>query len=162
MLTIRKARRSDLDALVSLWKELSEHHVSFGRRDRNLTPHLRQRPDAARVFAAWARKHVGSRKGVVYLAEVDGKPAGYTLVFIKRNPFHSKVREIGFIDQLLVKGKFRGRKISSALFREAMVWFRRKRIRHLSLFVMERNRIPQSIYRKWGFFPFVVEMRKNL
>ena len=31
-----------------------------------------------------------------------------------------------------------------------------------NLNVLEKNRVPQSIYKKWGFFPYVVEMRKNL
>ena len=99
---------------------------------------------------------------MIQLATMDGKPAGYSLVFIKTNPFNSRIRKIGLIDHLFVKKELRGRKISSALVREAITWFRRKGIRHLSLFVLERNRIPQAIYRKWGFFPFVVEMRKNL
>jgi GNAT superfamily N-acetyltransferase len=96
------------------------------------------------------------------LAEVDGNAVGYSFIFIKPNPFSLKITKLGYIDHLLVKQEFRGQGISSALNSKAMGWFRRKRIRHLSLHVLEPNKTAQAIYRKWGFFPFVVEMRKNL
>jgi ribosomal protein S18 acetylase RimI-like enzyme len=162
VLTIRKAKRSDVPALLLLWRELFDHHTSFGHTDRKLSPLLQRGRETARRFAAWAGKNIGSKKGVVYLAEVDGRPAGYVLAFIKPNPFNLRIKKLGYIDQLVVKKELRGQGISSALNRMAIEWFRSKRIRHLSLHVLEPNRVAQSIYRKWGFFPFVVEMRKNL
>ena len=109
-----------------------------------------------------ARKYIGSKNGVVHLAEMGGKPAGYSLILIKQNPGVPRVSKIGYISDLFVKEEFRGRGISSKLTQEAMEWFRRKGIRYVSLNVLAENRAPQSIYKKWGFFPFVVEMRKNL
>ena len=93
---------------------------------------------------------------------MDSRLVGYCLIYLKQNPSDPKADKLGFIDHLIVKKNFQGRRISSALTREAFAWFRGKGIRHLSLFVMENNRIPQAIYRKWGFFPFVIEMRKSL
>ena len=162
MLTVRKARPSDLPAVVSLWKELSKHHAVFARDNRILRPHLSRRPDAAQNFARWARSYIGSKNGVVHLAEIGATPAGYSLIFIKRNPPVSKIAKIGYVSDLLVKMEFRGRGVSSALKNEAMKWFRQKGVKYVSLNVLADNRVPQSIYRKWGFFPFVLEMRKNL
>lgn len=162
MLKIRKARLADLQTLVSLWKQLSRHHVGFGADSRALRPHLSRRQDAARNFAKWVQQYIGSRSGVVYFAEVDGRPVGYSLIFIKQNLAISKVNRVGYISDLFVKEGFRGQGIGSKLTNEALKWFRGKGIRHVSLHVLEKNRRPQSIYRKWGFFPFLVEMRKNL
>lgn len=161
-LTIRKARRSDIPAILSLWRELVDHATGFGRRDRRLAPLLLGGRKASRTFVAWVRKNIGSRNGVVYLAEVDGNAVGYIVIFIKPNPFSLKITKLGYIDHLLVKQEFRAQGISSALNSKAMGWFRSKRIRHLALHVLEPNKTAQAIYLKWGFFPFVVEMRKNL
>jgi GNAT superfamily N-acetyltransferase len=162
MLTIRRARRSDLKTIVSLWQQLSNHHATFAPSNKPLAPHVVRGPGAARSFSIWARKHIGSKSGVVFLAEVDAKPAGYCLVFIRRLPLISRVNKLGPIADLLLLKEFRGQGISSKLKNEAMQWFRKKGIKHVSLNVLEKNRVPQSIYKKWGFFPYVVEMRKNL
>jgi GNAT superfamily N-acetyltransferase len=159
---IRKARRSDLKTVVSLWQQLMERHASFAPANKALAPHLASRPGAAREFSAWARKHIGSRSGIVLLAEVEERPVGYCLIFIRRIPYFSRLKRVGHIGDLLVVKEFRGWGISSLLKEEALQWFRRKGIKHVALNVLEKNRVPQSIYKKWGFFPFVVEMRKNL
>ena len=162
VLIVRKAQLSDIPVIVSLWRELANHHARFARRDSKLAPHLRRQPNEPSLFAAWARKQIRSRNGAVYLALMDGKPIGYSLVFIKTNRFNPEIRRIGFIDHLHVTKQFRGRRISSALTGETIAWFRAKGIRYVSLNVLEPNRTPQAIYRKWGFFPFAMEMRKNL
>lgn len=162
MVNTRKARSSDLKTIVSLWKQLSSHHASFAPRNQSLAPHLASRPGAAMSFATWARKHIGSRNGVVFLAEMDARPVGYCLLFIRHIPLISRVTKLGHIADLLVLKECRGQGISSKLKNEAMQWFRRKGIKYISLNVPEKNRVPQSIYKKWGFFPFMVEMRKDL
>jgi GNAT superfamily N-acetyltransferase len=162
MLTIRKACRSDLKTLVSLWKEFAKYNAALAPANKALRPHLKRRRDAAKKFAVWSRKYIGSKNGVVFLAEMDGRPVGYSLVFIKRNPLTSRISTLGYISDLFVREDFRGKGISSKLTNEVIKWFRRKGIRHLSLHVLEVNHVPRSIYKRWGFFPFVIEMRKDL
>src|SRR5277367_3861006 len=100
MRVIRKARRSDLKTIVSLWKELAAHHSSFGPGNKELAPHLARRPGAAKNFASWARKHIGSRNGAVFLAEIDAKPAGYCLIFIRQGVSIARVNKFGYISDL--------------------------------------------------------------
>jgi GNAT superfamily N-acetyltransferase len=162
MLTIRKARRSDVKTLVAMWKEFAKYNVSLAPGNKVLAPHLKRSSNAARTFAIWARKHIGSRNGVVFLAEMDRRPAGYSLVFIRRNPVIARINTFGYISDLFVREEFRGQGISSKLKNEVTKWARRKGLRHLSLHVVDVNRVPKSIYERWGFFPFVIEMRKDL
>ena len=159
---IRKARRSDLQAVVSLWRIFTKYLREIGSRTPVLRPHVRMRRDAPKEFARWARKQIGSKNGVVFLAESEGKPVGYCLIFIRTLPSMSMIGKIACIGDLFVLEELRGQGISTMLKDEAVGWLRRKGIRHVTLFVLERNRIPQAIYKKWGFVPFVIEMRKNL
>jgi hypothetical protein len=108
-LTIRKARRSDVDVIVSLSRELADHHFALARRERRFRPHLRPRANAARNFAARARKCIGARNAAILVAEVDNKPIGYCLIYLKQNPFDSKADKLGFIDHLIVTKNFQGR-----------------------------------------------------
>jgi ribosomal protein S18 acetylase RimI-like enzyme len=148
--------------LSSLRAELADYHTAFVRRYRQLAPHLHEGPEATQHFAALVRRIIGSKKGIAYLAEVDGKPIGYSFAYIKPNPFKPKAAKLGYIEDLYVKKEFRGQGIGSALTRETVAWFRGKGIKYLSLNVLAKNQAAQAIYRKWGFFPLAVEMRKNL
>jgi ribosomal protein S18 acetylase RimI-like enzyme len=162
MLTIRKAKRSDVSALSTLRQELADYHIAFARGHRELAPHLHEGSGAVRHFAGLARKVIKSKTGIVFLAEVNGKPVGYSLAYIKSNLLKPKASRLGYIDDLYVRKEFRGQHIGSAITRRTIAWFRGRGIRHLTLNVLEQNRAAQAIYRKWGFFPLSVKMRKNL
>ena len=161
-LTICKAKLSDVPVVIALRQELAAYHIAFARRDRKLAPHLHEGSGAVRHFAALVQKVIKSHKGIVYLAEVNGRPAGYSFAYIKPNPLKPMASRLGCIDDLYVRKEFRGQRIGSALTRKTIAWFRGKGIRHLTLNVLEQNRTAQGIYRKWGFFPLAVKMRKNL
>lgn len=163
-MTIRKARRSDLNIIVSLWKAFMKHQRETIARDKVLLPFARMKPDMAKHFASWARKKIGSRDGVIFLAETDGGQAvGYSLFLtFTVPPMFSAVDKLGVLGYLFVLEKFRGQGISTKLKDEGFAWLRRKGIQFVMLTVLEKNRTPQAIYKKWGFAPFVVDMRRKL
>lgn len=164
MVTIRKARRSDVKTIVSLWKAFVKHQHGILARDEDFSPLTRVKPESAKHFAFFARKQIGSRDGVIFLAETDdGQAVGYSLLLIfKIPPQFSAVENLGCLAYLFVLERFRGQGISTKLADAGFEWLRRKRVRFVMLTVLEKNRKPQAIYKKWGFVPFAVDMRKKL
>ena len=164
MVNIRKARRSDVKTVVSLWKAFIDHQQRILARDNSFLPLVRMKSDTARHFASYARKKIGSRDGVIFLAEAEkGQAVGFSLLLIfKIPPQFSAIEKLGCLGYLFVLEKFRGRGISTKLKDEGLRWLRRKGIRFVMLTILEKNRRPQSIYKKWGFAPFAVDMRKTL
>jgi GNAT superfamily N-acetyltransferase len=164
MVTIRKARRSDVKTVVFLWKAFVKHQQGIFTHDKAFSAFARLKADSAKHFASWARKQIGSKNGVIFLAEVDGGEAvGYSLLVIfKVPPMFSPVEKLGCLAYIFVLEGFRGKGISTKLKDEGLDWLRRKGIRFVMLTVLEKNRVPQAIYKKWGFLPFAVDMRKSL
>jgi len=164
MVTIRKARKSDAKSIVSLWKGFVKHQQGILACDKEFVPFARMKPGTAKHFISFARKTIGSRNGVIFLAETNGEEAiGFSLFLIFRiPPQFSPVEKLGCLGYLFVLGKFRGRGISTKLKDVGFDWLRRKGIRFAMLTVLEKNRMPQAIYRKWGFTPFAVDMRMKL
>jgi GNAT superfamily N-acetyltransferase len=162
-ITIRPAGLSDVPAVTRLWDEFMKHQANLvARENPSSKPYWIRRPGHLRSYQYWARKNIRSNTGSVLIAEVDGQMAGYSLFFILTPPPVFQVRRLGHIGELFVKEKYRGLGIGSRLYEEAVGWFRRKRIKHLSLVVIKGNDLPHSIYKKWGFFDNFVEMRKKL
>ena len=163
MITTRTARLADVPTVTKLWDEFMKHLENLAAREN---PRAKlswtRRPSAFRNYGKWVRKHIRSSIGTVLIAEVDGKVAGYSLIYILTLPPAFQIHRLGHIAELFVKEQYRGLGVSSKLYKEATKWARRKRVQHLSLVVMKGNDIPHSIYEKWGFFDNFIEMRKKL
>jgi GNAT superfamily N-acetyltransferase len=87
---------------------------------------------------------------------------GLSVISIQTSPPIRRLRRYGSIDLLYVVAAHRGKGISTLLMQEASQWFERRGVRHLSLQVIHDNRLARAIYRRWGFFDFFVEMRRQL
>lgn len=149
--------------VTKLWNEFVKDHMEVVTQASPASKvYLNRRPGAAKNFATRARKNIRARTGKVFIAEVDEKPAGYSLLFIRTVPPISRLHRLGYISDMYVRKKYRGLGISSKLNDEATKWFRQKGIKHVALVVMTGNSLAHSIYEKWGFFDYHVEMRKKI
>lgn len=150
MLVVRKASFKDVKIIVNLWKEFMKYHDELVVKENpKLKPYLIKKKNAAKIFKKFIEKNVKARTAAVFLAEMDGKPAGYSLIYIKKSIPVFKLEKIGSISDLFVKKEFRGKGISSKLKDEVVNWFRKKGIKHISLAVYNGNKHAHSIYEKW-------------
>ena len=168
MNTIRKARTTDLPLLV-----LMEGEYARDQRRSVLVENGRLRPYMQRVSGAksalvlrevskYFRQCLRSRNVVVSIAEQDSHPVGFSIVSIRTSPPIRKLRRHGNIDVFFVRRKYRGRGISSLMMDRATKWFIRRGVKHVGLEVINDNKLARAIYKKWGFYDFFVEMRKEI
>jgi len=163
MLIIRKAKLKDVSVIVKLWKDFMKYHDDIIIKENpEIKPHLIKKKNAVNVFKKFIQKNIRSKNAVVFIAEVNGKHAGYSLNFIKDNNPIFKLEKIGHVSDLFVKKEFRGMKISSKFKNEAKKWFKKKGIKHMEIVVYKDNKYAHSIYERWGFFDHKIEMRKNI
>lgn len=162
-MTIREATVKDVPASVRLWEEfVKEHDETMTKNNPKIRPYIVKKKSASRIFEKFARRSIRSKKSVVHVAETNGTPAGYSLIYIKDAIPVFRLEKIGYICDLFVKKEFRNRKISSRLMDEAMRWFKKKGIKQISLAVYKDNEFAHSIYKKWGFIDNQVEMRRKM
>lgn len=159
---IREATLKDVPTLLRLWEDFMGYLDGIVKKNSKLKPYLVKKKGSSGIFGKFIRKNIRSKNSVVYIAEVGGNPAGYSLIYVKDDVPIFRLEKIGYIGDLFVKKEFRGQKISSGFRDEAMRWFKKKGIRHVSLAVYKDNEFAHSIYRKWGFFDYHVEMRRKI
>lgn len=163
MLSIRKASLKDIPTIVNMWKEfMAFYKNTIIKQDPKLKPYLRKKKNIESIFKKFVEKHIHSKNGMVHIAEVDSKPVGYSVTFIKHNFPFFYLKKIGYISEIFVKKKFRGMEISSKLKDKAIKWFREKKIKYISIAVYDDNKLAHSIYKKWGFFDYYTDMRKKI
>ena len=107
-------------------------------------------------------KNLRSRNAAIYLAELDGKPVGLSVLTVRENARIYKLRRLGHIVILYVREKYRGLGISTKLYAETLQWFAKKRLPYISLTVMTDNLSAHAIYERWGFFDYQIDMRRKL
>lgn len=163
MIRIRKAMRKDVGLLVELWKEFMNYHDDVVIKVRpDLKEHLAKDRKGAENFKGFVSGKIKDKNAIVLIAEVDGKTAGYSLAYIKDNVPVFKVKKLGYLSDLFVRKEFRGLHISTKLVNEAIEFFKKNKMKFVSIAVYNDNEYARNIYKKWGFKEFHVELRKKI
>jgi len=163
MIAIRKANLNDVKVIVNLWQEFMKNHDKIVTKENSkLKTYVARKETAAENYREFVSGHISSENGAVFLAEVGGVAAGFTLAYIKDEIPVFKIEKIGYVSDLFVKEEFRGIKVSSKLMKSLIKWFKEKGMKHISLGIYSDNKLAHSIYEKWGFFDYRMEMRKEI
>jgi len=163
MVRIRKARLEDVPVLERMEESYARDQRKLVLKENpKLRPYMQRRQGQAREIRKWLRKCIRSTNTLVFLAELEGEPIGFSVISIQTNPPIRRLRRHGSIDLLYVEKVHRGQGVSSSMMKVALAWFQRRGVRHLSLQVINDNRLARAIYDKWGFYDFFVEMRRAL
>ena len=163
MISIRKARLDDVDKIVELWKEfMNEHDKAVLRKNPSLKHFIARKKNAAGIFRKFVKKNIVSKYGVIFVAETNDNLIGYSLNLIKDNIIVYKIKKIGYISDLYVKKQYRKKHISSRFKDLAIEWFKNKAINHVSIAVHRENEVAHSIYRKWGFIDYHIDLRREV
>jgi ribosomal protein S18 acetylase RimI-like enzyme len=160
---IRAAKLRDAPAVLELWQEFMKYHAEdLIKKDKRLMPHLEKKKDAPMLFFKYLKNCLRSKEHLVVVAEDNKKLVAYSLLEIKKNIPIFKAEKIGHFHDLFVKKEYRGKRISSMLKEKGIAWFKKNKIKYLSIQVYNDNEHAHNIYKKWGFFDFHIEMRRKI
>jgi len=161
-LSIREAGLEDIPQIVEMWVEFLKQHdkIVLGANKR-LAPYVLRKKSAAKNYGEFLQERMGSG-GVVFIAELGGKTAGYSLVFAKDEIPIFEIETYGYISDLYVKEEFRGKGVSSSLKEAAVAWCKKKGLKHISIALYPDNKFAHDLYNKWGFFDYKTEVRKEI
>lgn len=131
---IRKATVDDLEALLPL---VQAYRVFYAHQ-----------PDAQRE-RAFIEAHLRNGSSQIYIAEIDGEPAGFMQLF----PTHSTVQlaPTWILEDLFVDPKRRKTGIASALLQRALEHAKEAGARGMFLETANDNEMAQRVYERAGW-----------
>lgn len=160
---IKEANLSDVPRIVDLWIEFMKEHDNI---IINENPKLKEFEikdnNMGGSYKEFLNSHIESKDGAVFIAENNGEIVGYALIFIKDEIPIYKNKKIGCASDLYVKKNFRNKGVSSKLRDKSIEWFKEKGIKFLSAPMYPDNKFVHSLFKKWGFFDYKIEMRKKI
>ena len=160
---IKEANLDDADEILDIWEDfMDEHTIIVTNENPELKEYLEFDPNRRNIYRKFLESHMKSQDGAVFIAEDNGKIAGYVMIYIKDEIPVFKNKKIGYCSDLFIKKSHRNKSISSKLKNKVMEWFEHKGIKVISLATFYDNKNARAIYNKWGFFDYKVEMRRKI
>jgi GNAT superfamily N-acetyltransferase len=154
-LKIIKARRAHIPAVVDLWKEFMDYHS-------RLEPSFKRGRNGHKAFKKFIESSFGSRKLQLLVATLHNRVIGYALLGILMRPAIFDDRPYGMIHDAFVREEYRRAGVGKVLLDESINWFAGKGVIDVDLFVMSKNKVGCSFWKKAGFREFVKRMRLEL
>ena len=143
---VRRAARSDVDALRGLWAAFVAEQAAF---DARLTP----APDADRLWAATLREALDSGTPSVLVADVDGRVAGFVVIDgLAASPVLAAPPS-AVVGELYVAPSFRRRGLARALLDAASAEAARLGAAAVRFEVASGNAASHALVAAWGARP---------
>lgn len=153
---VRSALASDAPALAVLNDHVHKLHVA-ARPDFF-------RPTSPEEATPWFASHAEGSVSRAWIAEDEGGPVGYVLVFFHERairPF-THARRWCEIDQVAVAPEGRRRGTARALIDAALAEARRRGIHEIELSTWAFNAEAQAAFRRLGFAPRLIRLERML
>lgn len=146
-MTIRHAKHTDVKAIGELWIEFMDFHEgydSFYRRARN----------GETAFRDFIDEQISSKSALVLVATDDSAVNAYLLARIESRPPVFEKRRLGSIYDLAVSKHWRRQGIGESLYKESVLWFKKRKIDRIELTIATSNPLAASFWEKHGFMPY--------
>jgi ribosomal protein S18 acetylase RimI-like enzyme len=153
---IRDAKTDDLDALITLNREVQDIHVS-------LFPDLFHHTDEA-ALREWFGQRMQDRSTAVLVATDDPRVVGYMIMRFSSREAHvfCRARKCAYVDQACVAAEHRKRGVGRALIDEAKGRARAEGMTRLELDVWSRNAEAKTAFEIFGFTTYNEKMSMDI
>jgi ribosomal protein S18 acetylase RimI-like enzyme len=156
-LIVRRAERRDLPALGALGARLVRGHYAFDPK-RFMTPGDQLDDGYSRFLGSQLR----NRDAAVFVAEWEGRVAGYVYTAIAPLSWEELRDEAGFIHDVIVDETLSRHGIGGHLAEAAIAWCRERGMPRVLLHTAEQNISAQHLFTKLGFRRTMIEMTLEL
>lgn len=131
---------------MDLWIEFMDFH-------QDLDEHFVRAPGSEADWARFLAEMIDSPKHHVLVADEDGDLVGYVVgVLMEYLPFRQE-RDYGYIQEIAVAGRARGRGIARRLLDEAVAWLEAQGVPQIEVKIDHANEVSQQLHRTAGFEP---------
>jgi len=156
MVTIRPAKRSDLEALGRYGAALMRQHHAADPERFIQTEHPEQ------GYGRFLVSQISNPESLVMVAENEGQVVGYVYADVEGTSWMDLRGPAGVIHDIYVDESARQRGAGRALMRAAIDWVRAHGRNQIVLLTKTKNEHAQALFSAMGFRPSMIEMTLDL
>lgn len=151
-IVVRPARHADVLALGTIWEELMTFH-------EQTDPRFALAADALTRWRSLAHDMLSRDDGFLLMAELFGRPVGFVLGWMARNPPIYRVSDVGFISEIAVARHEQRRGVGTTLMNHARAWFLEHKVYEFQLSTAVWNDAARAFWQSLGGEPLLVRYR---
>lgn len=156
MTEIRDAKEED-------WIKIERMMVDLRRFESQYDPTYSVDDKTVEFMGTWAKSELDRKTGVTVVAEEDDVLIGFACGWIEEKPVHLYTEgRIGYFSHLFVTENFRGKGVGRMLAETILDFFRRNRIRFVTVETHVDNTASQELYKDLGFKEIMVNLLCDL
>ena len=156
MTVIRDMKAGDLDAVSLLAEQLVLLHHSWD------TTRFFTTPDIAKGYHRYFASQLREKSTVLLTAEVEGVVAGYLFGTLESRDWAKLLDAHGAVHDIFVATTHRRRGVAQALMAEAKARFAKLGAKQVVLYSAASNLEGQTLFKRLGYRPTMVEMTLDL
>jgi len=142
---IRKATKKDLTRIAELSYELHRDQMERCSVHFNLDKNFRALKKKA------YQKTLDKREGVFFVAEEKGKIVGVIAGKVEKNSPGFVEKKKGHVGAFYIIPEFRNKGIGTKLFSKLKEWFKRRKLKRITITIARRNKKAKQLYKEFGF-----------
>jgi ribosomal protein S18 acetylase RimI-like enzyme len=150
-----KIRRGTIKDL----KEIAELDYLFFKGFLKTNPWLDKKHCLAN-FLLPLRKKISNKNRIFFVLEDNHSLVGFSSGEISQNYFYFKEKKAGWLTDVFVMKRHRGKGLGEQLAKEVIGWLHKKGVKDISLKVYPKNNTAIGLYKKLGFKNYMMVMRK--
>ncbi|RLC63732.1 MAG: hypothetical protein DRI48_08195 [Chloroflexi bacterium] len=159
---IVRLRRRDPELLASL-DELHREFIHAPASSASSVRTATGSPPPPEQFLDFVTERLDDEAMLLIFALVGDTPVGYSLAFdVSQHPFMPEWKRAGYVTQMFVLPQHRRQGIGQRLFDFIVRWLRSREVTSLLLNVSVDNPDAERFWRKQGFVPHLVRMRREI
>lgn len=145
---LAKNNEEDFQGFLKLDEEWDQYYVSLGVGEQYVRVPFKEQTEADKKNEFVEQLE----KDDFFLFAKDGnKYVGYLFGECKDTSYSYKIRNVGYLDSLIVAEKYRGQGIATKMKELFFDWLRSKNVTICQIHVQAKNTETVNIYKKWGF-----------
>jgi len=152
--TVRRATAADRQSVGRLWLEMMEFH-------RECDPHFFQlKPDALEIWLRHLDECLIDEEQIVLVAQAEDELVGFAMGRPNEDPPPFATAPHGFVTNLSVSERWRGKGVGRQLYAALARELQARGLQEIRLSASALNPVSNAFWRRLGFEPYVVQMRK--
>lgn len=149
---IRKFKKSDLKNINKLVMELDRYESEWW-------PYAVVSQNKS---LRWLKSRLKKNRAEIFLA-LDGKKLiGFALGWVEKSDYHTRIKKWGYLSHIYVSPKYRRKGIGMLLVKKMIGWFKKNKMKYITLWVFWQNDLGKKVWRSLGFKESEILMQKRI
>ncbi len=153
---IRKAKLEDLDNLKKLTYDF------LNNEKENFEDSYDPSYALTEASSNFIKGRIEAEKGLVLVAEDEGKLIGFLIGFIGKIPDARKTMKPAVLDEIFIEKEYRRQKIGREMLAEFQKWAKRQGANKLRVSASTKNNAALQAYKNFGFSDFTLKLEKDI